>query len=126
MNEKRTTKSKDRKFVRAKITVITYLGSTQTLVQIKDCWYFEEPGNEDSPTLWGPQPVTIIYVKAGRGDIPDIYLTDKDVRTWTCEVHDARQKNSNKGLPWKTNWEIIQHNKKQADIKSRSLTQFES
>jgi hypothetical protein len=71
-------------------------------------WAFLRDGDFSSPVVWKEVPITHCYVKSGCQEIKDSDIREVDMRSWTCDVHTARQKNADEGRPWMTDWELEQ------------------
>lgn len=80
----------------------------ETYIETRFAWSFIEQGNENSEVIWKEVPLPHCFVKDNRQEVPDAELRPMDMRSCTVDVYTARQKNMDKGLGWRTNWEILQ------------------
>jgi len=87
-------------------------------------WAFERDGDYSSPVVWKEVPITHCYVKSGKQEVKDSDIREVDMRSWTCDVHTARQKNSDEGKPWMTDWELEQVEMAIKHEASQSLESF--
>jgi len=94
-----------RKTPHGKRTRVTLWG-VETYIETRPAWIFVEDGNFDSEVVWKSVPISRCFVKDGCQEIPDNQLRPFDMRSCTTDVFYARQKNMEKGLGWKTNWEL--------------------
>lgn len=118
-----------RKVPHARRTRMVFDWSTEQFIEeeyvaTRFAWAFERDGDFSSPVVWKEVPITHCYVKSGCQDIIDSDIREVDMRSWTCDVHTARQKNADEGKSWMTDWEIEQAEKATKYQASLSLDNF--
>lgn len=96
-----------RKTPHGRRTRITVFGE-EKYIATRFAWTFLEPGNYNSEVVWKEVPLAHCFVKDGCQEIPDSELRPADMRSCTVDVYTARQNNMEKGLGWRTNWELLQ------------------
>lgn len=111
-----------RKTPHALRTRMTFDG-VEKFIETRWAWAFEVDGDFTSPLVWKEVKLTHCFVKSKRQEIADKQLRSKDMRSWTVDVHFARQQNLRKHGVWKTDWEM-QEAEKLKTIKTFTLDYF--
>jgi hypothetical protein len=127
MNQLRKTKTLSRATIYPVSCRPRFDGEKQTHLLTRDAYHFIELGNKLSPVAFGPVPVNDCYRKANTIKTGYLDADPNSTRSWTAEVHDARQENLNKygSGYWKTDWEIGQMHLEQLEVSKRSLDIFQ-
>ncbi len=102
------TEFESRKTAQVAKVVKTVFGEQERYVRGKIVWDFEIEGDINSKIVKKWVPLSKIYVKSGVQNKPDINIRNQDMRNCSVDVHNAKASNNDKGLGWRTNWEILQ------------------
>lgn len=81
---------------------------TEDYIATRMAYAFEVDGDFSSAVVYKEVPLSHCFVKSGLQEVSDYDLRPQDMRSWTVDVHTARQMNCDKGLGWMTDWEIEQ------------------
>lgn len=100
-------------------------GNEKVLTKYKLVQDFKIENDKNSATVWKMISISNVYLKEGRQHIPIHLLTADDVRNCSVALYKARQANCNKGLGFKTNWELEQAHFKKMHFDSLNLDAFQ-
>ena len=99
------------------VQTTTFEGEDQITELTKGGRIFKEEGNIDSEVIWSDYvPRDLFFVSPYKQGMLEEDLKENDTRLDSIPVYNAKMVNSKKGLGFRTNYEIIQDEIKQANL----------